>query len=107
MAPVWASREQTERALSRTNVPYPYRQCNSHFGSCLGMRADYRHHCSEKPNRSDRHNPSCPLGGCVGMTQRGSTERGLTIGARTYGSIASILRTGLDRAFHDDKLPPC
>jgi len=32
-------------------------------------------------------------------------QRGLTIGARTYGSIASILRTGLDRAFHDDNAP--
>ena len=32
-------------------------------------------------------------------------RRGLTIGARTYGSIASILRTGLDRAFHDDPVP--
>jgi hypothetical protein len=29
----------------------------------------------------------------------------LTIGARTYGSIASILKTGLDRAFHDDATP--
>jgi transposase len=29
-------------------------------------------------------------------------QRGLTIGARTYASIASILRTGLDRAFHED-----
>ncbi len=28
-------------------------------------------------------------------------QRGLSIGARSYGSIASILRTGLDRAFHD------
>ena len=28
-------------------------------------------------------------------------QRGLTIGAHTYGSIASILRTGLDRAFGD------
>ena len=32
-------------------------------------------------------------------------QRGLTIGARTYGSVASILRTGLDRAFHDDVTP--
>jgi transposase len=32
-------------------------------------------------------------------------QRGLTIGARSYGSIASILRTGLDRAFHDDPAP--
>ena len=31
--------------------------------------------------------------------------RGLTIGARTYGSIASILRHGLDRAFHDEAAP--
>jgi len=28
-------------------------------------------------------------------------QRGLTIGAHSYGSIASILRNGLDRAFHD------
>jgi transposase len=28
-------------------------------------------------------------------------QRGLSIGARSYGSIASILKTGLDRAFHD------
>ena len=32
-------------------------------------------------------------------------QRGLTIGARTYGSIASILRTGLDRAFGEDPAP--
>jgi transposase len=32
-------------------------------------------------------------------------QRGLTIGARTYGSIASILKTGLDRAFHDETAP--
>jgi hypothetical protein len=32
-------------------------------------------------------------------------QRGLTIGASTYGSVASILRTGLDRAFHDDTTP--
>jgi transposase len=32
-------------------------------------------------------------------------QRGLTIGARTYGSIASILKTGLDRAFHEDVAP--
>ena len=32
-------------------------------------------------------------------------QRGLTIGARTYGSIASILRTGLDRAFQEDPAP--
>jgi transposase len=31
--------------------------------------------------------------------------RGLSIGARTYGSIASILKTGLDKAFHDDVEP--
>lgn len=29
-------------------------------------------------------------------------RRGLTIGATTYGSIASILKNGLDRAFHED-----
>src|SRR5580765_5153749 len=29
-------------------------------------------------------------------------QRGISIGAHTYGSIASILKTGLDRAFHDD-----
>ena len=32
-------------------------------------------------------------------------QRGVSIGARTYGSIASILKTGLDRAFHDDPAP--
>jgi transposase len=32
-------------------------------------------------------------------------QRRLSIGARTYGSIASILKTGLDRAFHDDPAP--
>jgi transposase len=32
-------------------------------------------------------------------------QRGLTIGSRTSGSIASILRTGLDRAFHDETAP--
>ena len=32
-------------------------------------------------------------------------QRGLTIGARSYSSIASILRTGLDRAFQDDEAP--
>ena len=31
--------------------------------------------------------------------------RGLTIGARTYGSIASILRHGLDRTFQDGVAP--
>ena len=49
---------------------------------------------------------------CLGILQLAKTygearleaacQRGLTIGARTYGSIASILRTGLDRAFHED-----
>ena len=49
---------------------------------------------------------------CLGILQLAKTfgetrleaacQRGLTIGARTYASIASILRTGLDRAFHDD-----
>lgn len=32
-------------------------------------------------------------------------QRGLSIGARSYGSIASILKTGLDRAFHDTAAP--
>jgi len=32
-------------------------------------------------------------------------QRGLTIGARSYGSIASILKMGLDRAFHDTAAP--
>ncbi len=32
-------------------------------------------------------------------------QRGLTIDARSYGSIASILKTGLDRAFHDTAAP--
>jgi transposase len=32
-------------------------------------------------------------------------HRGLSIGARSYGSIASILKTGLDRAFHDPAAP--
>jgi transposase len=49
---------------------------------------------------------------CLGILQLAKTygavrleaacQRGLSIGARTYGSIASILKTGLDRAFHDD-----
>ena len=49
---------------------------------------------------------------CFGILQLAKTygnvrleaacQRGLTIGARTYGSISSILKTGLDRAFHDD-----
>jgi transposase len=52
---------------------------------------------------------------CFGILQLAKTygearleaacQRGLTIGARTYGSIASILKTGLDRAFHDDATP--
>ena len=32
--------------------------------------------------------------------------RGLSIGARSYGSIASILKNGLDKAFHADVGPP-
>ena len=32
-------------------------------------------------------------------------QRGLSIGARSYGSIASILKTGLDRAFRDTAAP--
>ena len=32
-------------------------------------------------------------------------QRGLSIGARTYGLIASILKTGLDRAFHAAAAP--
>ena len=36
------------------------------------------------------------------MRLEAACQRGLTIGARTYGSIASILKTGLDRAFQDD-----
>ena len=53
---------------------------------------------------------------CLGILQLAKTygdarleaacQRGLTIGARTYGSIASILRTGLDRAFLDDAAAP-
>jgi transposase len=49
---------------------------------------------------------------CLGILQLAKTygaarleaacQRGLSIGAHTYGSIASILKTGLDRAFHDD-----
>ena len=31
--------------------------------------------------------------------------RGLSIGASTYGSIASILKNGLDKAFHADVAP--
>ena len=31
-----------------------------------------------------------------------AATRAIDIGARTYGSIASILKTGLDRAFHDE-----
>ena len=59
-----------------------------------------------------------PTGGfraCLGIMQLAKTygdarleaacQRGLTIGARTYGSIASILKTGLDRAFHEDAAP--
>ncbi len=52
---------------------------------------------------------------CLGILQLAKTygevrleaacQRGLTINARTYGSIASILRTGLDRAFHDETAP--
>src|SRR6185312_2934869 len=48
---------------------------------------------------------------CLGILQLAKTygevrleaacQRGLTIGARTYGSIASILKTGLDRAFDE------
>src|SRR3954470_11857363 len=51
---------------------------------------------------------------CLGILQLAKTygevrleaacQRGLTIGARTYGSIASILKTGLDRAF-DETVP--
>jgi transposase len=32
-------------------------------------------------------------------------QRGLDIGARSYGSVLSILRNGLDRAFRPDPLP--
>jgi transposase len=32
-------------------------------------------------------------------------QRGISIGARSYGSIASILKTGLDRGFHDTAAP--
>ena len=59
-----------------------------------------------------------PTGGfraCLGILQLAKTygdvrleaacQRGLSIRARTYGSIASILKTGLDRAFHDDTPP--
>lgn len=49
---------------------------------------------------------------CLGILQLAKTygtarleaacQRGMSIGARTYGSIASILKTGLDRAFHEE-----
>ncbi len=49
---------------------------------------------------------------CLGILQLARTygtqrleaacQRGVGIGARTYGSIASILKTGLDRAFHEE-----
>jgi transposase len=55
------------------------------------------------------------LRGCLGILQLAKTygevrleaacRRGLTIGPRTYGSIASILKTGLDRAFHEETAP--
>jgi transposase len=32
-------------------------------------------------------------------------ERGMSIGANSYGSVQSILRTGLDRAFRPDPVP--
>ena len=51
---------------------------------------------------------------CLGILQLAKTygevrleaacQRGLSIGSRSYGSVASILRNGLDRAFHED--PP-
>ncbi len=52
---------------------------------------------------------------CLGILQLAKTygdtrleaacQRGLTIGARSYGSIASILKTGLDWAFQEDATP--
>ena len=36
---------------------------------------------------------------------RSGLPRGLSIGAASYGSIASILKTGLDKAFHADVGP--
>ena len=52
---------------------------------------------------------------CLGILQLartyGSTrleaacQRGLSIGSRSYGSVASILRNGLDHAFQDDPAP--
>ena len=52
---------------------------------------------------------------CLGILQLAKTygdsrleaacQRGLSIGSRSYGSVASILRNGLDRAFHQDPPP--
>ena len=52
---------------------------------------------------------------CLGILQLAKTygevrleaacQRGLSIGSRSYGSVASILRNGLDRAFHEDPPP--
>ena len=52
---------------------------------------------------------------CLGILQLAKTygevrleaacQRGLSIGSRNYGSVASILRNGLDRAFHEDPQP--
>jgi transposase len=52
---------------------------------------------------------------CLGILQLAKTygnerleaacQRGLSIGSRSYGSIASILRSGLDRAFLEDPPP--
>ena len=64
--------------------------------------------------RTKRH-PEQGFRACLGILRLARTygevrleaacQRGLSIGARSYGSIASILKTGLDRAFHDTAVP--
>ena len=64
-----------------------------------------------RPSCAPSRNPEQGFRACLGILQLAKTygevrleaacQRGLTIGAWTYGSITSILKTGLDRAFDE------
>lgn len=60
--------------------------------------------CLPRPLRLPRH----PAPGARGYgTERleAACQRGMDIGARTYGSVQSILRNGLDRAYRPEPVP--
>ena len=83
--------------------------CRLQLKSGRERKAGRDHHAHQTASRA-QCSPGVPGHPAAGQDLwrsplEAACQRGLTIGARTYGSVASILRTGLDRAFHDDVTP--